>query len=440
MSRRIVKNERIYTRRELLRGSASTIGLAAAAPLAPLWLAGCGAETSRQDSVKVGILHSLTGTMAISEISLADMEIMAIEEINAAGGVLGKKIEPVIEDARSRVEDVFPKKAAKLLLQDRVAAVFGCWTSASRKAVLPVFEEHNGLLFYPLQYEGNECSRNIIYTGIAPNQQILPAIDWLVSSRGGGRRRFYLLGSDYVYPRSANYIIRKYAEDAGAEILGELYTELGARDYVRILDAIVAANPDVIFSTLNGDTNVYFYRELAARGISAQQLPVFATSVGEDELRGLLPGDVEGHLAGWSYFQSVDTPANRSFVQRFQAEHGEDRVVSDPMEAAYSQVYLWKLAVEKAGSFDVNQVLEAFNGRIEFEAPGGKIMVDPKTRHTYKPFLIGRIRKDRQFDIIYETPDLIRPEPYPSFAFPGWQCDWTEGGVTAGQEVRITAT
>lgn len=437
MDRKITRRNGGLTRREVLHRSAGAIGLAAAAPLAPFLMSGCSTGTPEQESVKVGILHSLTGTMAISEISLADMEIMAIEEINAAGGVLGRKIEPVIEDARSRAGDIFPRMAAKLLQEDQVAAVFGCWTSASRKAVLPVFEEHNGMLFYPLQYEGNECSRNIIYTGLAPNQQILPAIDWLISSHGGGRRRFFLLGSDYVYPRTANYIVKQYAEAAGAEILGELYTAFGERDYVGVVDEIVAANPDVIFSTLNGDTNVHFYRELAARGITPQQMPVFATSVGEDELRGLLPADVEGHLAGWSYFQSVDTPANRSFVERFQAEHGEDRVVSDPMEAAYSQVYLWKLAVEKAGSFEVDRVLEAFSSGIEFDAPGGKIMVDPRTRHTYKPFLIGRIRKDRQFDIVYETPEWIKPEPYPSLAFPGWQCDWTTGGVTPGQEVRI---
>lgn len=437
MSKRDIPGKPVYSRRQLLRCGAGSIGLAATAPLAPLLLSGCGSGGSTDEYVKVGILHSLTGTMAISEISLADMEIMAIEEINAAGGVLGRKIQPVIEDARSRVEDIFPKKAAKLLREDRVAAVFGCWTSASRKAVLPIFEEHNGLLFYPLQYEGNECSRNIVYTGLAPNQQILPAIDWLVSSRGGGRRRFFLLGSDYVYPRTANYIVGKYAENAGAEILGELYTQLGERDYARVVDDIVNANPDVIFSTLNGDTNVHFYRELAARGITPQQLPVFATSVGEDELRGILPADVEGHLAGWSYFQSVDTAVNRAFVQRFKAEHGEDRVVSDPMEAAYSQVYLWKLAVERAGSFEVDQVLEAFNDSIAFEAPGGKIIVDPKTRHTHKPFLIGRIRKDRQFDIVYETPDLIEPEPFPELAFPGWQCDWTAGGMSPGEKVRI---
>ena len=433
----MINDKHKVTGRELLNRGAAAIGLTAMAPLAPLMLTGCDSRAPEPSTVKVGILHSQTGTMAISEISLVDMEMMAIEEINAAGGVLGRMIQPVIEDARSRSADIFPKKAAKLLVEDKVAAVFGCWTSASRIAVLPVFEEHNGLLFYPLQYEGNECSRNVVYTGLAPNQQIIPAIDWLVSGEGGGRRRFFLLGSDYVYPRTANYIVGKYVEQHGAEIVGELYTPLGGRDYKAVVDEIVAVNPDVIFSTLNGDTNVHFYRELANRGITPQQLPVFATSLGEDELRGILPADVEGHLAGWSYFQTVDTPANNSFVERFQAEHGEDRVVSDPMEAAYAQVYLWKLAVEKAGSFEVDRVLEAFNSGIEFDAPGGKIMVDPKTRHTYKPFLIGRIRKDRQFDIVYETPTWIKPDPYPALAFPGWQCDWTDGGVTAGEEVQI---
>jgi urea transport system substrate-binding protein len=433
----MTKETHAFTRRKFLNRGAGAIGLTALSPLAPLMLAGCDRPEPEQEEVKVGILHSQTGTMAISEISLVDMELMAIEEINAAGGVLGRLIKPVIEDARSRATDIFPKKATKLLLEDRVAAVFGCWTSDSRRAVLPIFEEHNGLLFYPLQYEGNECSRNVIYTGLAPNQQILPAIEWLTSAQGGGRRRFFLIGSDYIYPKTASYVVRKYAEELGAEVVGELYTPLGEREYKQVVDEIVAANPDVVFSTLNGDTNVYFYRELTSRGITPQQMPVFATSLGEDELRGLLPADVEGHLAGWSYFQSVDTPANRAFVGRFQADHGEDRVVSDPMEAAYAQVYLWKLAVEKAGSFEVDQVLEAFSTGIEFDAPGGKIMVDPKTHHTYKPFLIGRIREDRQFDIVYETPNWIKPDPYPALAFPGWQCDWTQAGITAGKEVQI---
>jgi urea transport system substrate-binding protein len=423
------------TRRELLKRGAGALGLVAMPSLASLGLSGCERSAPPENPIKVGILHSQTGTMAISEISLRDMELMAIEEINASGGLLGRPIEPVIEDTRSRFADLFPKKAAKLLREDKVAAVFGCWTSVSRKAVLPVFEEHNGLLFYPVQYEGNECSRNVIYTGSAPNQQILPAVDWLMGAVGGARKRFYLLGSDYIYPRTANHIVRKHLEHRGGEVVGERYTPLGHRDYRETINEIAWKQPDVVFSTLNGDTNIYFYQELASRGITAEQLPVVATSVGEDELRGLLPADVQGHLAAWSYFQSIDTPANRAFVERFQAEHGEDRVVSDPMEAAYSQVYLWKFAVEKAGSFDVDRVREAFDSGIEFEAPGGRIKVDPKTHHTYKRFRMGRIRDDRQFDIVYESPAWIQPEPYPQIAFPGWRCDWTQGGIKEGAEI-----
>jgi urea transport system substrate-binding protein len=429
--------EQPLTRRELLKRGAGALGLVAMPSLASLTLYGCERSAPREYPIKVGILHSQTGTMAISEISLRDMELMAIEEINAGGGVLGRPIEPVIEDTRSRFTDLFPKKAAKLLREDKVAAVFGCWTSVSRKAVLPVFEEHNGLLFYPVQYEGNECSRHVIYTGSAPNQQILPAIDWLMGAVGGARKRFYLLGSDYIYPRTANHIVGKYVEYRGAEVVGIRYTPLGHRDYTEIIDDIAWKQPDVVFSTLNGDTNVYFYQELARRGITAEQLPVVATSVGEDELRGLLSADVQGHLAAWSYFQSIDTPANRAFVERFQGEHGEDRVVSDPMEAAYSQVYLWKLAVEKAGSIDVDRVREAFASGIEFEAPGGRIKVDPKTYHTYKHFRMGRIRDDRQFSIVYESPKWIEPEPYPQIAFPGWQCDWTQGGMKEGAEIPV---
>jgi urea transport system substrate-binding protein len=387
--------------------------------------------------IKVGILHSQTGTMAISETSLRDMELMAIEEINATSGVLGRPVEAIVEDPRSRFTELFPKKARKLLLEDKVAVVFGCWTSVSRKAVLPVFEEHNGLLFYPVQYEGNESSRNVVYTGAVPNQQILPAIDWLLSPAGGSKKRFYLLGSDYIFPRTANYIIVKYLQSRGIQVVGETYTPLGHREYKPTVPAIKMADPDVIFSTVNGDSNVSFYDELAAAGITAERIPVVATSVGEDELRSLLPSRVQGHLAAWNYFQSIDTPRNKEFVSRFREEHGWDRVTDDPIEAAYFQVYLWKLAVEKAGSVDVDKVRESFRDDIEFDAPGGKVKLDPKTHHTYKRFRMGKVRDDRQFDIIYEASEWTEPNPYPQVAFPGWHCDWTKGGITKGAEVKI---
>jgi urea transport system substrate-binding protein len=401
------------------------------------------------NTVKVGILHSLTGTMAISEKSLKDAELMAIEEINNAGGVqVGDKklkIDPIVEDPQSKFTDVFPEKARKLLLKDNVACVFGCWTSVSRQNVLPVFEKENGLLFYPVQYEGNECSKNVVYTGAAPNQQIEPAVKWLLEK---GYKKFYLLGSNYVFPRTANLIIVKYIDKfgKGAKVVAEEYTELGWTKYESVVQNIIKAKPDVIFSTINGDSNTNFYKELAAQGITAgdvtkpgaseKQIPVIAVSVGEDELRDLNPSEVKGHLAAWNYFESQKNPENLEFVKKFKDKYGKDRVTDDPIAAAYAQVYYWKLAVEKAKSTDVDKVREAVRG-VEFNAPEGHVKVDPKTQHVYKYFRLGRIRDDRQFDILYETPQWIEPDPYPDFAFPGWRCDWTKGGVKRGADVKI---
>jgi urea transport system substrate-binding protein len=415
--------------------------LAASSALSPFILSGCsgGGGGGGGDKIKVGILHSLTGTMAISEASLKDVEVMALEEINKAGGVLGKQVEWIIEDPESKFTDVFPAKARKLLNRDKVVAVFGCWTSVSRKNVKPVFEEENGLLFYPVQYEGNECSKNIIYTGAAPNQQIIPAVDWLLSKEGGSKKKFYLLGTDYVFPRTANLIIVKYLESKGMKVVAERYTPFGHKDYANIVQDIVDKAPDVIFSTINGDSNVNFYNELGSQGITADRIPSVAVSVGEDELRGLDPSKVKGHLAAWNYYQSLDTPKNKEFVKKFQDKYGNDRVTDDPIEAAYIGVYLWKAAVEKAKSTDVDPVREAFKSNIEFAAPGGKIKLDPENQHIYKRFMMGRIRDDKQFDVVYKT-DLIKPDPYPQVVFPGWGCDWTKGGVTKGKEVHIEGT
>lgn len=425
------------TRRDLLKKAGKTsLTLLAAQAMAPFMFTGCGSKPGGGNTIKVGILHSLTGTMAISETSLKDVELMAIEEINKAGGVLGKQIDPVVEDPESKFTDVFPEKARKLLLKDKVACVFGCWTSVSRKNVLPVFEENNGLLFYPVQYEGNECSKNVVYTGAAPNQQILPAVEWLMGKDGGEKKKFYLLGSDYVFPRTANLIIVKYLKSKGLEPVAEEYTPLGHREYANVVQAIKKADPDVIFSTINGDSNTNFYNELQSQGITADKIPVVAVSVGEDELRTLDPSKVKGHLAAWNYFQSVDTEANRKFVANFKAKYGKDRVTDDPIEAAYMMVYFWKMAVEKAGSTDVDKVRDAFKSNIEFDAPGGKVKLDPKTQHTYKPFLMGKIREDKQFDIVYKTP-LIEPDPYPQVAFPGWKCDWLKGPPVRGAEVKV---
>jgi urea transport system substrate-binding protein len=391
-------------------------------------------------TLKVGILHSQTGTMSMHESSLRDAELMAIEEINANGGVLGHQIDPVVKDTRSGFTDIFPKKATELLSDEQVTTVFGCWTSSSRKAVVPIFERFNGMLFYPLQYEGNESSYNVVYSGSVPNQQIMPAVDWLVSREGGSKKRFYLVGSDYIFPWTAHHIHQAYIGSLGRqdiEIVGSRYLPLDHRDFEETVRGIQTAEPDVIFSTINGVSNKFFFRELASQGVSAEKTPVISTSIGEDELRGMESSDVEGQLATWHYFQSINTPRNRRFVRRFRSEYGEDRLLSDPIEAAYSQVYLWKSAVEQAESFEVDAIRDAFSSAVEFHAPGGELKIDPKTFHAHKRCRIGRARGDGQFDIVYESPSVIPPDPYPNVAFPGWNCNWSRGGITQGERIRI---
>ena len=385
--------------------------------------------------VRVGILHSLTGTMAISETALKDAEMLAIEEINAAGGVLGRRIEPIIEDAKSDFTKIFPDKAKKLIVRDQVAVVFGCWTSVSRKNVLLVFEDLNSLLFYPVAYEGFECSKNIVYTGGIPNQQVLPAIDWLIKEKQ--YKNFYLIGSDYYNPRVTNLIIAKHLQTKGLTPVAEKYTPFGHQDYATIVLDIKQRNPDVIVSMITGDSNIPFYNELAAQGVTADKIPVVSAINNEEELHGLDPAKVKGHYSVWNYFQSLDNPKNKAFVTNFRKKYGQDRVTNDPIAAAYAQVYLWKLAVEKAQSFDVDKVRAAFRAGIEFDAPEGRIKIDPKTQHTYRHFRVGQIRGDRQFDIVFESKQWITPEPFPQVAFPGWSCDWTKGGLIRGPMVKI---
>ena len=425
---------KLIDRRAFLgRGGATALG-----SLGAFALAGCDPPRGL-DPIRVGILHSQTGTMAISETSLRDAELFAIEEINAAGGVLGRMLDPVVEDPRSRFDDLFPRRAKRLLVDAKVAVVFGCWTSASRKAVLPVFEQQGGLLFYPLQYEGNECSPNIVYTGSVPNQQVLPAVDWLRSLSGGSRRRFFLVGSDYIFPWTLDHVIAAHFEATypDTEIVGRAYRPFGHRDFEQVVREIIESGADVVINAINGDSNLYFYNELARQGVEAAKLPVLATSIGEDELRGMLPEVVEGHLAAWNYFQTIDTPLNRRFVEAFQQEHGEDRVISDPMESAYTAVHLWKKAVELAGTTELAAVRAAFAKGIDFDAPGGTVSLDPRTQHLSKRCRVGRIRSDRQFDIVYEAPRLLTPDPFPQDAFPGWRCDWTRGGLIKGEPVDV---
>ena len=355
--------------------------------------------------VRVGILHSVSGTMAVSEAPLIDAALMAIAEINQSGGVRSQLIEPIVEDGSSNPR-CFELLARKLIQQKQVTTVFGCWTSASRKAVLPVFENLNALLWYPAQYEGLECSKNIFYTGSCSNQQVEPAVSWLLQNKG---KKFYLLGSDYVFPRTANKLIQAQLKQQGGRVVGEEYVPLGTTEFTEIVKRIQQAEPDVVFSTLNGDSNIAFYRQYQDSGITASEIPILAVSVAEAELKRI--GEAAaGHYACWSYFQSLDTPNNRRFVQNFQARYGANRVTSDPIEAAYTQVYLWKQAVELAQSFEVERVRVAAYGQ-SFDAPGGLVRIEPN-HHVGKACRIGKILPTGQFEIVGGSNDLIKPLPW----------------------------
>ena len=381
--------------------------------------------TNEAEPIKVGILHSLTGTMAISETSLRDAVLMAVDEINAQGGVLGRKIEPVIVDPASNW-DLFAEKARQLISQDKVAVVFGCWTSVSRKSVLPVFESLKGLLFYPVQYEGEEMSPQIFYTGATPNQQLIPAAQFMMSKEGGEKKKFYLLGTDYVFPRTANKILKAFLLSTGVPETNivEEYTPFGHADYQTIVAKVKEfgkAGDATVLSTINGDSNVPFYKEFANQGLTADKIPIMAFSVAEDELRSMETEHLVGHLAAWNYFQSIDTPENKAFVEAFKTyadakglPGGKDRVTDDPIEAAYFGVYVWKAAVEKANSFEVDKVVPSVLG-LEFDAPGGKKSMHPMNHHTFKPVYIGKIRADGQFDMIWKSPGLVEPEAFSKY-------------------------
>lgn len=378
----------------------------AAATEAP---AEAAAPAAEGETIKVGILHSLSGTMAISEVSVKDATMMAIEEINAAGGVMGKLLEPIIEDGASDWP-TFAEKARKLIQQDGVAVVFGCWTSASRKAVLPVFEELNGLLFYPVQYEGLEASPNIFYTGAEPTQQIIPGVEFLVNELGA--QSIYLLGSDYVFPRTANLIIKAQLEALGVTLAGEEYVPLGGTEFSTIISKIQEAQPAAIFNTLNGDSNVAFFKQFKDAGFTAETLPVISVSVAEEEVRGIGPENIAGHYTAWNYYQTTATPENEAFVAAYKAAYGEDRVTADPIEAGYFGVYVWKALVEAAGSTDVAAVTAAADGDVEIVAPGGPIKVDGETQHMYKTVRIGQINVEGLIDEVWASEAPVKPDPF----------------------------
>ncbi len=410
-------------KRRLLLSLAAAVFATAASPPA-----------QAQDTVKVGVLHSLSGTMAISETSLRDVLLFTFDEINKAGGVMGKKIEPVVVDGASNWP-LFAEKAKQLLEQDKVAVTFGCWTSVSRKSVLPVFEEKKGLLFYPVQYEGEEMSTNIFYTAEAVNQQATPAVDYMLAQ---GKKKFYLLGSDYVYPQTTNLVLLEYLlskgvplenigggfkkDESGKIISAGKYTPFGHTDYQQIIAEIkqfAAGGKACVINTLNGDTNVPFFKEYASAGLSAESCPVVSFSISEDEFRGLPAKQLVGQLGCWTYFQTLKSPANKKFVTNFQAwlkktdASGivkEGRVTCSPMVLSYNGVYLWKKAVEKAKSFEPAAVMAALEAGISFDGPGGTV-TSQKNHHLTKNVYIGETKADGQFKILKEYKGVVG-EPF----------------------------
>ena len=360
-----------------------------------------------ENTVKVGLLHSLTGTMAISEVSVRDAEMLAIKELNEKGGVLGCKIIPVQEDGKSKSE-VFAGKAKKLIKEDKVATIFGCWTSDSRKAVKPVVEEYYSLLWYPIQYEGLEASPNIMYTGASPNQQVVPAIDYCSEVFG---KKMYLVGSDYVFPRTANKIIKAQLNYLGGECVGEAYVAMHEANFHDIIEEIRVCKPDIIINTLNGDSNYHFFSQLRHLERSGDKIPVMSFSISESEISVIGADKLADNYVCWNYFESIDSERNRQFVTAYKNEYGENKAIGDPVEAAYNAVYLWAAACEKAASFDVEAVRIAAKG-ISFDAPEGNVTIEGLNQHLHKTIRIGKINASGQIEELFATETPVRPDPY----------------------------
>jgi urea transport system substrate-binding protein len=396
----------------------ATAGLAVLAATA----AGCGssddkgstpASTTAQpgisgNTIKVGVLHSLSGSMAISEVSVKDAELLAIDEINKSGGVLGKQVKPVIEDGATDWP-TFAEKAQKLISTDKVAATFGGWTSASRKAMLPVFERNKALLYYPVQYEGLESSPYIFYSGATTNQQIVPGLEFLKDKLHV--KKLFLVGSDYVFPRTANKEIKAWAKANGMSIVGEEYSPLGNTDYATTINKVKAAKPDAVFQTINGDSNVAFWKQFHAAGLNSKSLPVISVSTAEDEVKGVGLKNIVGQYVAWNYYQTTPGATNAKFVKAFKAKYGADRVTDDPIEAGYVQVHLWALAVEKAGSTNPEKVKAASKG-LTFEAPEGLVTIDGENQHIYKTARIGQLQPNGLIKEVSGSGKPIKPDPY----------------------------
>lgn len=387
-------------KKHLINTAVLVLAITAAFPLAS-----CKAQKSKV--VKVGLLHSLTGTMSISETGVRDAELLAIKELNEAGGVLGCQIKAIEEDGKSNPR-MFAEKARKLLEEDKVATIFGCWTSDSRKAVKPVLEEDYGLLWYPVQYEGFEASPNIMYMGAAPNQQVVPAIDYCVKNLG---KRFYLLGSDYVFPRTANSIIKAQLKYLGGQCISEVYVPMHESDFNQIVKDIKKLKPDVIINTLNGSSNQSFFSQLKYSGIDADDIPVMSFSVSDSEIKTIGIDKLKGHYVAWNYFESTATAKNTRFVNAYKKEFGTNTAVGDPEEAAYIAVNLWAAACTRAGTFDVEPVRIAAK-ELSCIAPEGIVTIEGSNQHLNKITRIGRINEKGQIDELYASPEAVRPDPY----------------------------
>jgi urea transport system substrate-binding protein len=401
--------------------------LAAVGVVLAVAVAGCGSDDTSTpsastsgasgDTIPVGVLHSLSSFMAISEVSVKDAELLAIEEINAAGGVLGKQLKPIVEDGQSDWP-TFAEKAQKLISEDKVAVTFGGWTSASRKAMLPVFERNKALLYYPVQYEGLEASPYIFYTGATTNQQIIPGLEFLKEELDV--KTLFLVGSDYVFPRTANKEIKAWSKANGMKIVGEEYSPLGNTEYATTINKVKQANPDAVFQTINGDSNVAFWKQFTNAGLDSKKLPVISVSTAEDEVRGVGIKNIVGQYVAWNYYQTTPGKRNEEFVKAYKAKYGSDRVTDDPIEAGYVAVHLWAKAAEKAGSTDPEKVKEASKG-LTYDAPEGLVTVDGDNQHIYKTARIGKLRPDGLIDTVSESDEPIKPDPFLK------TYDWAEG-------------
>lgn len=379
-------------------------------------LSSVGYYVRTKPSIKIGVLHSLTGTMAVSETPLVDAVRLAVEEANQSGGVNGQPIEMVVADCRSDAA-YCAQQAEKLITKDRVQALFGCWTSSCRKAVKHVVEKHHHLLFYPVQYEGLEQSPDIFYTGAAPNQQVIPMALWALRNKG---KRFYLIGSDYIFPRTANYLVKDLLPAQGGRLVAERYLPLGASDMAAVISDITVQRPDFVINTLNGGSNADFFRALHAAGVSAEAVPVFSTSIAEVELAAMGADLMAGHYTAWNYFQSVDSPENKAFVARFRHRFGKSRVLNDPMEASYIGVKFWVDAVRSQGTQDLAKIKRVVALQ-SLRAPEGIVAVDLDTQHLWKTVRVGKARPDGQFDIVWQSTQPVHPAPFPYYRGPAHQ-------------------